>query len=139
VRGKVALVVALVATLAFNPWLPAAKDFNPGVKAVATYSRFVLQPGDILVNYFPGSFWIRPSALFYADRPLLLVTSEQELRTYVATMANRCQDESEGAVYILTDSLFWEPIQELGKIVYQSGGYALIVAGGGNSCRSSNQ
>lgn len=138
-RGKVALSVALIATLAFNPWLPAAKDFNPGVKAVASYSRFVLQPRDTLVNYFPGSFWIRPSALFYADRPLLLVTSEKELRAYVSTVAGRCLAETDGAVYILTDSSSWEPVQDLGRVVYESGGYALIFADGGVSCRSPNQ
>lgn len=138
-RGKVALSIALIATLAFNPWLPAAKDFNPGVKAVATYSRYVLEPRDTLVNYFPGSFWIRPSALFYADRPLLLVTSEEALRSYVSAVAGRCLAESEGAVYIMTDSSSWEPVQELGRVVYQSNGYALILADGGTSCRSPNQ
>ena len=138
-RGKAALTAALIATLAFNPWLPAAKDFSPDVKAVATYSRYVLQPADILVNYFPGSFWIQPSALFYADRPLLLVTSEDQLRAYLTAVTNRCQPESEGAVYILTDWHFWEPMQELGRLVYRSGDNALIAAEGSSSCRRPSQ
>lgn len=138
VKGKGALLVALIATLAFNPWLPAAKDFNPGVKAVATYSRYVLQPGDILVNYFPGSYWIRPSALFYADRPLLLITSEDQLRAYLGAMAG-CRSEPEGTAYILTDAHFWEPVKGLGKIIYQSGGYSLIAVESDTACRRPDQ
>lgn len=138
VKGKGALLVALIATLAFNPWLPAAKDFNPGVKAVATYSRYVLQPGDILVNYFPGSYWIRPSALFYADRPLLLITSEDQLRAYLGAMAG-CRSEPGGTAYILTDTHFWEPVKGLGKTIYQSGGYSLIAVESDTACRRPDQ
>jgi 4-amino-4-deoxy-L-arabinose transferase-like glycosyltransferase len=119
-RSKLALIVVVVATLAFNPWLPVARDFNPGVKVVATYSHYVLGPDDVLVNYFPASFWIRPSALFYADRPMLLVTDEASLRSVLAT---------EGSFYVLTDWAYWEPVQELGNVVYRSGGYVLAQAG----------
>ena len=106
-------------TLTFNPWLPRAGDFNPDVKAVASYSRYVLNEDAILVNYWPGSYWIRPSALFYANRPLLLVTSEQALRRLLAT---------EGDFYILADWAHWASLQELGSVIYCSGDYVLVKA-----------
>jgi len=118
-RSKVALLFILVVTLTFNPWLPRAGDFNPDVKAVASYSRYVLNEDAILVNYWPGSYWIRPSALFYANRPLLLVTSEQALRRLLAT---------EGDFYILADWAHWAPLQELGSVIYRSGDYVLVKA-----------
>lgn len=114
-----ALAVILVVTLAFNPWLPRANDFNPDVKAVATYSRYVLDKDSVLVNYWPGSYWIRPSALFYADRPLLLVTSESALRRLLQTR---------GDFYVLADWGDWEHMQALGQVLYRSGGYVLVKA-----------
>ncbi len=113
------LALILVVTLAFNPWLPGAKDFNPDVKAVASYSRYVLGQDAILVNYWPGSGWIRPSALFYADRLFLLASSEPALRRLLAT---------KGEFYVLADWADWEPLQELGHVVYRSGGYVLVKA-----------
>jgi len=110
------LLMILVATLAFNPWLPRAGDFNPGVKAVVGYSRYVLSDDSILVNYWPGSYWIRPSALFYADRPFLLVTGDAELRRLLATP---------GDYYVLADAKDWESVQELGRVLYGSGGFVL--------------
>jgi 4-amino-4-deoxy-L-arabinose transferase-like glycosyltransferase len=113
------LLIILVAILAFNPWLPRTGDFNPGVKAVAAYSRCALKDDSILVNYWPGSYWIRPSALFYADRPFLLVTSAAALGRLLATP---------GDYYVLADAKDWEPVQELGRVLYSSGGY-LLAAG----------
>ena len=118
-NARLALVLIVVATLAFNPRLPRANDFNPGVKAVASYSQYVLKGDSILVNYWPGSYWIRPSALFYADRPFLLVTSEAALRRLLTTP---------GDVYVLTDAKDWEPAQALGRVLYSSGGYLLVKA-----------
>jgi 4-amino-4-deoxy-L-arabinose transferase-like glycosyltransferase len=118
-RSKLALLLVLVATLAFNPWLPRAGDFNPDVKTVASYSRYVLSEEAIVVNYWPGSYWIRPSALFYADRTLLLVTNDQALRRLLTT---------EGDFYVLADWTHWEPVQELGDVVYRSGEYVLVRA-----------
>ncbi len=118
-NARLALAVIVVATLAFNPWLPRANDFNPGVKAVATYSQYVLEADSILVNYWPGSYWIRPSALFYADRPFLLVTNEAALRRLLATP---------GDMYVLADAKDWEPVQALGRVLYSSGGYLLVKA-----------
>jgi len=118
-RSKLALVAVLVATLAFNPWLPRASDSNPGVKVVASYSQYVLSQDAVLVNYWPGSYWIRPAALFYADRPLLLVTSEPALRRVLKTP---------GEFYVLADGKDWEPVQDLGQVLYRSGGYVLVKA-----------
>ncbi len=117
--SKLALALVVVVTLAFNPWLPRAGDFNPDVKKVATYSSYVLGKDAVLVNYWPGSYWIRPSALFYADRPLLLVTDAQALRRLLTT---------KGDFYVLADWRDWEPVQMLGKTVYRSGDYALLRA-----------
>ena len=118
-RGKLALLFILVATFAFNPLLPRAGDFNPDVKAVTSYSRYVLSEDAILVNYWPGSYWIRPSALFYADRPLLLVTNDQALHRLLTTP---------GEFYVLADWRHWEPLRELGDVAYRSGDYVLVKA-----------
>ncbi len=115
-RSRLAVILLLVVTLAFNPWLPRVGDFNPDVKKVATFSQCVLSEEAILVNYWPGSYWIRPSALFYADRPLLLVTDEQAIRQLLLT---------EGDFYILADWADWEPLAHLGDVVYRSGDYML--------------
>jgi len=114
-----ALVFVLVVTLAFNPWLPRVNDFNTDVKKVVSYSRYVLDEDAILVNYWPGSYWIRPSALFYADRPLLLVTDEQALHRLLGTR---------GDFYVLADWAHWGPVRELGDIAYHSGEYVLVKA-----------
>jgi 4-amino-4-deoxy-L-arabinose transferase-like glycosyltransferase len=118
-RSRLALASVLVVTLAFNPWLPRASDFNPGVKAVASYSRYVVSEDAVLVNYWPVSYWIRPAALFYADRPLLLVTSESALRRLLKTP---------GEFYVLADAMDWEPVRDLGLELYRSGGYVLAKA-----------
>ena len=118
-RGKLSLVLVLLVTLTFNPWLPRTGDFNPDVKAVAQYSTYVLNEDAVLVNYWPGSYWIRPSALFYADRPLLLVTDDQALRRLLAT---------KGDYYVLADWRHWEPVQTLGDVLYRSGDYVLVKA-----------
>jgi len=118
-RSRLALIVILAATLAFNPWLPRVGNFNPAVKAVASYSGYVLGEGAVVVNYWPGSYWIRPAALFYADRPFLLVTEEQALRQVLSTP---------GDFFILADWAHWEGLQELGKVVYRSGDYVLVQA-----------
>lgn len=118
-RSKLALMLVLAATLAFNPWLPRAGDFNPDVKTVASYSRYVLGEEAVVVNYRPGSYWIRPSALFYAGRTLLLVTDEEALRRLLTT---------EGDFYVLADSRHWDPVQDLGDVVYRSGEYVLVRA-----------
>ena len=121
-RSKPALLLILVATVGSNlvlahSWLPRVGDFNPDVKVVASYSKYVLDEDSVLVNYWPGSYWIRPSALFYADLPLLLVTSEQALRRLWTT---------QGDFYMLADWVHWEPLQQLGNVVYRSGDYVLI-------------
>jgi 4-amino-4-deoxy-L-arabinose transferase-like glycosyltransferase len=130
--GVLALLAVLVATRIGNPVLPPAKDFNPDVKAVATYSRYVLDKDDVLVNYWPGSYWIRPSALFYADRPLLLVTDEDALRRVLAAhwlpQASAPRSGRGGNLYVLTDGVYWEPVQNLGSVMYASGDYLLAQA-----------
>jgi len=118
-RSRLAVIFVLAVTLALNPWLPRVGDFNPDVKKVASYSHYVLSEDAILVNYWPGSFWIRPSALFYADRPLLLVTDEQAMRQLLLT---------EGDFYVLADWSDWEPLAHLGDVVYRSGDYTLARA-----------
>jgi 4-amino-4-deoxy-L-arabinose transferase-like glycosyltransferase len=128
-RSKPAILVIFLATFALGPWLPRVGDFNPDVKKVASYSQYVLNEDAILVNYWPGSYWIRPSALFYAGRPLLLVTDEQALRRLVTTR---------GDFYILVDRLHWEPVQELGEVIYRSGDYLLARAHGALAEQSSS-
>jgi hypothetical protein len=118
-RSRLAVIVLLVTTLALNPWLPRVGDFNPDVKKVASYSSYMLSDEAILVNYWPGSYWIRPSALFYADRPLLLVTDEQAMQRLLL---------SEGDFYVLADWADWEPLAHLGDVVYRSGDYMLARA-----------
>jgi len=118
-RNKVALLVVVVSTFALSPVLPRAGDFNPDVKAVASYSRYVLDEDSILINYWPGSYWIRPSALFYANRPLLLITNEQAMRQVLATQRD---------CYVLADWEYWDPLQNEGQVVYRSGDYVLVKA-----------
>lgn len=118
-RKELALLLVLIGTMAFHPILPSAKDFNPDVKSVASYSKYVVSETAILVNYWPGSYWIRPSALFYAGRPLLLVTDEQALRRLLVNGED---------YYVLADWVYWEPLQELGEVVYRSGNYVLVRA-----------
>jgi len=118
-RTKLALAVVLVTALARTPLLPRASDFNPDVKTVASYSRYVLGEESILVNYWPGSSWIRPSALFYAARPLLLVTNEGAMRQVLMT---------EGDFWVLADWEHWEPLQSHGQVMYRSGDYVLVKA-----------
>jgi 4-amino-4-deoxy-L-arabinose transferase-like glycosyltransferase len=120
-RARMAVVLVLAMTLAFNPWLPRVNDFNPDVKQVVSYSGFVLDQDAVLVNYWPGSYWIRPSALFYADRPLLLVTNEPALRRLL---------ETRGDFYVLADWADWQPVSELGDVAYRSGEYVLVKAHG---------
>jgi 4-amino-4-deoxy-L-arabinose transferase-like glycosyltransferase len=117
--ARLAVVLVVAATLAFNPWVPRVNDFNPDVKKVATYSRYVLDGESVVVNYWPGSYWIRPSALFYADRPLLLVTDEGALRRLLDTA---------GDFHLLVDWADWQPVQDLGEVVYRSGEYVLVEA-----------
>jgi len=116
-RSRLAVIAVLLVTLAFNPWLPRVNDFNPDVKEVVTYGTHLLDDEAVLVNYWPGSYWIRPSALFYADRPLLLVTEERALRRLLKTR---------GDLYVLADWAHWEPVQELGDVAYRSGEYVLV-------------
>lgn len=118
-RRELALLLVLVTTVAFHPILPSARDFNPDVKSVASYSKYVVSENAIMVNYWPGSYWIRPSALFYAGRPLLLVTDEQALRRLFMS-GEDC--------YVLADWVYWEPLQELGEVIYRSGNYVLVKA-----------
>jgi len=124
-----AVLAAVVTTWGTNPRLPPAKDFNADVKAVASYSRYVLDKEDIIINYWPGSYWIRPSALFYAGRPLLLVTAEGALRDVLAAVGTpSCGSGREGDLYVLTDRVYWEPVQDMGSVVFGSGGYVLAKA-----------
>lgn len=122
-RKELALLLILIITVAFHPILPPAKDFNPDVKSVALYSRYVVDKDAVLVNYWPGSYWIRPSALFYAERQLLLVTDEMELRRLFLSM-EEC--------YVLADWTYWEPLREMGEVLYRSGDYVLVKAKVGN-------
>ncbi|MGC8786314.1 MAG: ArnT family glycosyltransferase [Anaerolineae bacterium] len=118
-RKELALLIILIAIVAFHPILPPAKDFNPDVKSVASYSRYVVSEDATLINYWPGSSWIRPSALFYAGRKLLLIKDETALRRLFLT-TEEC--------YVLADWAYWEPLQELGEVVYRSGDYVLVRA-----------
>lgn len=118
-RSRLAVILLLMVTLAANPSLPRVGDFNPDVKRVASYSHYVLNEEAILVNYWPGSYWIRPSALFYADRPLLLVTDQQAMQQLLLT---------KGDFYVLADWADWEPLAHLGDVVYRSADYMLARA-----------
>lgn len=117
--GRLVILFVLVATLVSGSGLPRVNDFNPDVKRVVSYGNLVLEEDAVLVNYWPGSYWIRPSALFYADRPLLLVTSEEALRRLLKT---------QGQHYVLADWAHWEPVLELGDVSYRSGQYVLVEA-----------
>jgi hypothetical protein len=92
-------------------------DFNPDVKAVVSYSNYILKPDDKLVNYWPGSYWIRPSAAFYTDKYLAFVSDRDRLSELLQT----------GEYYILTDATFWPEVAQTGyrDIVYQRGSYML--------------
>ena len=120
-RSKVALLVVLLSTFALSPVLPRAGDFNPDVKSVASYSAYVLDEDSTLINYWPGSYWIRPSALFYAARPLLLITNEQAMRQVLTTQRD---------CYVLSDWQHWDPLKDQGQVVYRSGDYVLVKAHG---------
>ena len=115
--GAVATLAVLVATSFSNPRLPRVSNFNPDVKSVARFGNDAVPKGAVLINYWPGSYWIRPSALFYADRPFLLVTDARALESVLKTP---------GDYYVLTDWRDWEAVQELGVVAYRSGDYALI-------------
>lgn len=114
---KVGLLLIAVVWLISVPGLPIAGDFNPDVKAVVSYSNYILKPEDKLINYWPGSYWIRPSAAFYTDKYIAFVSDHDRLLELLKT----------GEYYILTDSAFWPEISETGyrDIVYQKGEYVL--------------
>ena len=107
------LVAAL--WLVSMPGVPSVGDFNPDVKAVVSYSNFVLRPDDKLISYWPGSYWIRPSAAFYTDKYLAFVSERDMLLEMLQT------DD----YYILTDDAFWPDLAGTAQIVYQSGDYLL--------------
>jgi hypothetical protein len=116
---KVGLLLIAALWLVSMPGLPAVGDFNPDVKAVVSYSNYVLAPDDKLINYWPGSYWIRPSAAFYTDKYLAFVSSRDKLSELLRT----------GDYYILTDYTFWPEIAEAAHIVYQKGSYVLAQSG----------
>ncbi len=124
------LLVAVIACLTFalNPRMPRVNDFNPDVKRVAQFGHYVVPDDAVLVNYWPGSFWIRPSALFYADRPMLFVYDERALRRLFST---------QGEFYLLVQRDHWEPFSAWGDIVYQSGEYLLTRVSGKNEAQLS--
>ena len=109
------------------PGLPAVGDFNPDVKAVMSYSNLILKPEDKLINYWPGSYWIRPSAAFYTDKYMLFVSKPERLQELLQT----------GDYYIIADSAFWPEIARVSPretagpvhIVYQAGNYVLAYSG----------
>ncbi len=117
VGAKVGLLLIAVVWLVSVPGLPTVGDFNPDVKAVVSYSNLILKPDDMLINYWPGSYWIRPSAAFYTDKYIAFVSSQDRLLELLQT----------GEYYILTDSAFWPEIADTGyrDIVYQRGSYVL--------------
>jgi len=117
--GSLVILFVLVVSLVSGSGLPRVNNFNRDVKRVVSYGSLVLEEDALLVNYWPGSYWIRPSALFYADRPLLLVTSEEALRRLLKT---------QGQHYVLADWAHWEPVAELGNVSYRSGQYVLVKA-----------
>ncbi len=119
---KVGLLLIAAVSLVTMPGLPAVGNFNPDVKAVVSYSNHILTPEDKLINYWPGSYWIRPSAAFYTDKYLIFVSERDQLFQLLQT----------GEYYILTDYAFWPEIAaltpaatEYRRIVYQSGDYVL--------------
>jgi hypothetical protein len=107
------------------PGLPTVGDFNPDVKAVMSYSNYILKPDDKLIDYWPGSTWIRPSAAFYTDKYLVLAGNKDKMLELLQT----------GEYYILTDAAFWPEIAEASpeakseteyrQIVYQRGNCVL--------------
>jgi len=117
-RWGLALILGVV--LAVTPGLPAVNDFNPHVKDVLSYSQHVLQPDDELLNFWPGSFWIRPSAGFYADRRLTFVNNRDKLDELLRTGKG---------YYIIADEVYWRDITDVGSVVYQKGGYVLARTG----------
>lgn len=122
---KVGLLLIAVVWLISVPGLPVVGDFNPDVKAVVSYSNYILKPDDKLINYWPGSYWIRPSAAFYTDKYIAFVSNQDKLLELLQT----------GEYYILTDSAFWPEIAKVSPkasaeteyrhIVYQRGNYVL--------------
>lgn len=129
---RVGLLLIAVVWLISMPGLPVAGDFNPDVKAVVSYSNYILGPDDKLINYWPGSYWIRPSAAFYTDKYMAFVSHRDMLSELLQT----------GEYYILADYAFWPEIAEISppspsarprqavagtpQIVYQSGDYVLV-------------
>lgn len=118
-RAGFLLILALWLFLA--PKLPAVGDFNPDVKDVVLYSNYVMGPQDKLVNYWPGSYWIRPAVAFYSNRYLTFVNDKGKLLQLLST-----GDES---YYILADEVYWGEIAEIGHVVYQKGHYLLAKSG----------
>lgn len=126
--GKwVGLVLIAIVWLVSMPGLPPVGDFNPDVKAVVSYSNYILAPDDSLINYWPGSYWIRPSAAFYTDKYLAFVSNQDMLAKLLRT----------GEHYILVDYAFWPEVEEASaqamaqtaRIVYRSGDYVLGYSG----------
>jgi 4-amino-4-deoxy-L-arabinose transferase-like glycosyltransferase len=122
---KVGLLLIAVVWLVSVPGLPAVGDFDPDVKAVMSYSNYILKPDDKLIDYWPGSTWIRPSAAFYTDKYLVLAGTKDKMLELLQT----------GEYYILTDAAFWPEIAEVSpeakseteyrQIVYQRGNCVL--------------
>jgi 4-amino-4-deoxy-L-arabinose transferase-like glycosyltransferase len=114
--------VALIAAVALmvSPGFPAVGDFNPQVKDVLAYSHYVLQPEDELINYWPESYWVRPSADFYADRRLTFVNDRAKLDELLRTGKT---------FYVIADDVYWREIADVGEIVYQKGNYVLARTG----------
>jgi len=115
VGKKAGFLLVAALWLISTPGLPTLGDFNPDVKAVVSYSNYVLKADDKLINYWPGSYWIRPAAAFYADRYLTFVNDEDKLTQLLQT----------DHYYILTDDIFWTEIAEVGRVIYQKGSYVL--------------
>lgn len=116
-RPELVFALVLLVTTALPFRLPRVGNFNPDVKAVASYARETVAADEIIVNYFPNSYWIRPSALFYLQRPVLLATSPEAIQRLI---------RAGESVYILADRRDWEPLQNVGQIIYRSGDYLLV-------------